>query len=208
MSRPRTIVRLVRSHLRDRRIDTLTLHTTEGANRPGVTDLEGLAAFFKRVLADATWGVDAEGNKCRMLTDADAAWTNGFHDENHRSVTIEQVGFAATTKRDWIRGYHNGLRTVAGIAADYKAKGYIKLKFRGQAGLDSEGHGGINEHKHISGPGGHTDCGPDYPLRYVTYWARWVYHRRQGHNLRAKPYGAFVRAVQRRYGLKPELNWR
>lgn len=202
MARPTSIVRIVRRHPRDRPIDTLTLHTTEGANRPGVTDLEGLAAFFKTVEADATWGVDAEGNKCRMLLDSDAAWTNGFHDWNHRAITIEQVGFASTTEDGWIRDYHNGLRTVAGIAATLKQQGHIKLR----ATFGSPG--GINEHKHISGPGGHTDCGPNYPLRYVVMWSRWVYHRRLGHNLRAKAYGRFVRGVQKRHGLKPELNWR
>ncbi len=196
---PKTLVNFVRQHQRDRPIDTLTLHTTEGANRPGVSDLQGLAAFFKTVMADATWGVDAEGNKCRMLRDIDAAWTNGFHDENHRSVTIEQVGFSASSKRDWVVLYHNGLRTVAGLAATYKQSGDIKLR---------AGHGGINQHKDISGPGGHTDCGPNYPQRYVTYWARYIYHRREGHFLRARPYGVFCRALQKRYGLKPNLNWR
>ena len=200
---PRTFAHIVRITPRDRKPDTLTLHTTEGANRPGIVDLEGLAEFFERVEADATWGVDAEGNKCRMKRDQDAAWTNGFHDENHRSFTIEQVGFASTKSHEWITQYHNGLRTVAGIAADYKKQGFIQLKR-----LPGEGHGGINQHKDISGPGGHTDCGPDYPQRYVTMWARWVYHRREGHKLRAMPYGAFVRGVQRRHGLKPELNWR
>lgn len=197
--RPRTFTHIVRHSPRDRVPDTLTLHTTEGANRPGISDLEGLANFFENVEADATWGVDSEGNKCRMKLDGDAPWTNGFHSENHRSFTIEQIGFASTSVRGWIVGYHNGLRTVAGIAATYKEKGFIKLR---------SGHGGINQHKDISGPGGHTDCGPNYPQRYVTLWARWIYHRRKGHNLRAKPYGAFVRAVQRRYGLKPNLNWR
>lgn len=199
---PRTITHIVRHSPRDRRPDTLTLHTTEGANRPGVTDLQGLALFFEGVQADATWGVDAEGNQCRMKADGDAAWTNGFHSWNHRAFTIEQVGFAATKSHEWITEYHNGLRAVAGIAATYKAQGFIKLKACGARG------GGINQHKDISGPGGHTDCGPDYPQRYVTAWARWVYHRRKGHNLRAKPYGMFVRGVQRRHGLRPELNWR
>jgi len=196
---PRSFTHIVRRTPRDRRPDTLTLHTTEGANRPGVSDLEGLAAFFERVEADATWGVDAEGNSCRMKTDGDAPWTNGFHDENNRSFTIEQVGFAATTAHDWVTEYHNGLRTVAGIAATYKRQGFIDLR---------HGHGGINQHKDISGPGGHTDCGPGYPEKYVTYWARWVYHRRLGHKVRALPYAAFVRGVQRRHGLKPQLNWR
>lgn len=199
MAKPNTITHIVRHSPRDRKPDTLTLHTTEGANRPGVVDLVGLATFFERVEADATWGVDAEGNKCRMKVDTDAPWTNGFHSENHRSFTIEQVGFASTDARGWVVGYHNGLRTVAGIAATYKEQGFIKLR---------AGHGGINQHKDISGPGGHTDCGPAYPQKYVTLWARWVYHRRMGHRLRAKPYGAFVRGVQRRYGLKPNLNWR
>jgi len=196
---PRSIVNIVRRSPRDRTPDTLTAHTTEGANRPGVADLEGLAAYFKTVMADATWGVDAEGNRCRMKLDSDAPWTNGFHDENHRSFTVEQVGFSATSKRGWIVGYHNGLRTFAGIAATYKQQGYIKLR---------PGHGGINQHKDISGPGGHQDCGCCWPQHYVTMWARWVYHRREGNNVRARAYGAYVKGVQRRYGLKPNLNWR
>ncbi len=199
---PKTFTHIVRVSPRDRRPDTLTLHTTEGANRPGIVDLEGLASFFEHVEADATWGVDAEGNSCRMKADSSAPWTNGFHDWNHRAFTIEQVGFAATDKKGWVVGYHNGLRTVAGIAATYHRQGFIKL--RGTGGSP----GGINQHKDISGPGGHTDCGPNYPQTYVTAWARWVYHRREGHTLRARSYAAFVKGVQRRYGLKPNLNWR
>jgi hypothetical protein len=189
---PKTLVDIVRRSPRDRKADTLTLHTTEGANRPGVTDLTGLAQFFKHTEADATWGVDAEGNRIRMKLDADAPWTNGFHEENHRSYTIEQVGFSATTKRAWVREYHNGLRTVADIAADYKAKGAIRLR---------PGHGGINQHKDISGPGGHTDCGCCYPQAYVTAWALYLYHSRKGHKARARAYRAVVLRTQRRYGV-------
>lgn len=199
---PKTLVHIVRVTPRDHAIDTFTLHTTEGANRPGVSDLEGLANFFEHVEADATWGVDAEGNKIRMKLDSSSAWTNGFHSWNHRAVTVEQVGFAATNKHDWVVDYHNGLRTVAGLMADYKQQGFIKLKHTGGS------PGGIQQHKDISGPGGHTDCGPGYPERYVIMWARWVYHRREGHKVRARVYGAFVRGVQRRHGLKPELNYR
>lgn len=199
---PRTFTHIVRHTPRELRLDTVTLHTTEGANRPGISDLEGLASFFEHVEADATWGVDAEGNRCRMKLDSDAAWTNGFRTWNHRAATIEQVGFASTKSHEWITQYHNGLRTVASILADYKQKGAIRLRHTGAR------PGGVNQHKDISGPGGHTDCGPGYPERYVIMWARWVYHRREGHKLRAKAYGAFVRGVQRRHGLKPELNWR
>lgn len=202
MTRPHTFARIVRHTPRDRPVDTLTLHTTEGANRPGVTDLTGLATFFSGVQADATWGVDAEGNKCRMKEDGDAPWTNGFRDWNNRAVTIEQVGFAATHAHEWITDYHNGLRTVAGLAATYHEKGWIKLR------STFSRPGGVNQHKHISGPGGHTDCGPDYPEKYVVYWARWVYHVRQGHRVRAARYARFVKGVQRRHGLHPELNWR
>jgi hypothetical protein len=196
---PKRLVHIVRVSPRDRDFDTLTLHTTEGANRPGVTDLTGLAAFFEHEEADATWGVDAEGNRIRMKADSSAPWTNGFHEENHRSVTIEQVGFSATSKRAWVREYHNGLLTVADIAANYKAQGKIRLR---------KGHGGINQHKDISGPGGHTDCGCCYPQAYVTAWALYLYHSRKGHKTRAKAYAAVVKRVQRRYGLKPNLGYR
>ena len=195
--RPRSLVDIVRRGLRRVPAAIMVLHTTQGHNRPGVSDLTGLAEFFKRVEADSTFGVDQEGNRIRMRPDADRPWTQGK--DNDRALSIEQVGFAESTKRYWIRDYHNGLRTVAEILADWSIKHKIPLRLSKWVGVCG--------HVHISGPGGHWDPGPNYPYQYVIAWARYVKLYKQGRKRRAKKYARKVLRVQRAYGIKNPTTW-
>ncbi len=104
------------------------------------------------------------------VLDHEKAWTSASY--NSISLNVEQVGFASTSKKEWIKGYHRGLRKVAETLADWSIKYNIPLEH-------STTHG-VCQHRHISGPGGHTDCGPGYPETYVTYWARLIRWRKLG----------------------------
>lgn len=195
-SRPRQLVDIVRRSLRRGRIAVMVLHTTEGHNRPGVGDLTGLAAFFKTVQADSTFGVDQEGFRIRMKPDSDSPWTQ--LSANHRSLSIEQVGFASTSRKGWIVGYHNGLRTVAEILADWSEKHKLPIVHSASKGVCG----------HVELPAQtHTDPGRSYPYKYIVWWARYIKLHRQGKYRRAKVYAKLVERTQRREGVKSPTTW-
>jgi N-acetyl-anhydromuramyl-L-alanine amidase AmpD len=141
----------------------MVLHTTEGDNHPGIRDLEGLAGWFDNPDAQASShvGIDAEGNCVRMVPDTEKAWTQGNH--NPFCLSIEQVGHASFTRRFWMLRYRRGHNRVAKQLGEWSIKYDIPLEH-------STSHG-VCEHVDISGPGGHTDCGPGYPLQYVLWRA-------------------------------------
>jgi ABC-type cobalt transport system substrate-binding protein len=196
---PKNLTRIVRSRSsrNGTRIARVVLHTTEGHNRPGVSDLTGLASFFDNAQASSHLGIDAEGNCIRMVPDAEKAWTQAAY--NPGSLSIEQVGFASTSRKEWIQGYHLGLyRTAVALAHWHRKYPQISL---------SHGLNGVCQHSNLGAAGGgHHDCGDGYPERYVALWARLVYYRITGRRRspRAAVYKAAVLGVQRAYGMKPD----
>jgi hypothetical protein len=78
-------------------IKLIVLHATQGANVAGITDLQGLGAFFDRIStqASSTVGNDAEGNNARFVPDSGKAWAQAAY--NPQSLSIEQIGFAEQT---------------------------------------------------------------------------------------------------------------
>ncbi len=173
----------------------IILHTTEGANQPGIQDLNALVSWFDNPASQASShvGIDAEGNCVRMVRDERKAWTAGNY--NSVSLNIEQVGRASTTKDNWIEGYHHGLHRVARQMAEWSRRWKIPLQH-------SIVHG-VCQHVNVSGPGGHTDCGPGYPETYVTRWARLIRWRLAGRPERSRAQAnldrEFVERVQREY---------
>lgn len=144
----------------------MVLHTTEGANRPGIVDLQGLANYFDRLSTQASShkGIDAEGNLVTMVPDSWKAWTQSAY--NPGSLSIEFVGEAdKLTKRAWVVDYHYGLRRAAKQLAEWSIKHNIPLR-----------HGvslGVCQHKDLGIlGGGHHDCGAGFPERYLLVWAR------------------------------------
>lgn len=197
-SRPRQLIDIVRRSVRSARIALMVVHTTQGHNRPGVSDLEGLADFFRGVEADSTFGVDQEGHRSRFKPDGDKPWTQAAF--NSKALSVEQVGFAEESRRYWIVDYHNGLRTVAEILADWSVK--YRLPLRLSTSL------GACEHKHLGAAGGgHVDCGPNYPIRYVLWWARYIKLYRQNKKIRAARYARKIKRVQRGEGVKNPTTW-
>lgn len=180
----------------------VVLHTTEGHEREGASDVYGIAGYFDNSASQASSHrvVDGEGNSLILVPDAEKAWTQAAF--NPTSLSIEQVGFSAYNTNNWIRDYHNGLRYVAGCLVQWHEKYGIRLRHSVS--------NGICQHKDLGAAGGgHHDCGDFYPERYVTYWARYLFHAKHGHKVRAAAYKKFVESVQRRHGVKhPTVRYR
>lgn len=175
----------------------IVLHTTEGHNRPGTSDLSGLASYFDNPAAQASshYGIDAEGNACRMVPDEAKAWTQAAY--NSMSLAIEQVGFSATSKGEWFRTYNRGLIRVGMILAEWSHKYNIPLAHSTQRG--------VCQHKHLGVlGGGHHDCGDGYPERYVILMARLFLRRKHGtaDTVAGRALKARLWAAQRRYGVR------
>jgi N-acetyl-anhydromuramyl-L-alanine amidase AmpD len=159
------LTRIVRNQSeRSARPDTIIIHTTEGHNRPGVSDLLGLAGWFNNPSAQASshFGVDQEGNTIRMVADERKAWTSG--DWNSRSLNIEHVGFASTSNSVWRRTYRKGLWASALIAARWCLE--FNIPVRRKPG------NGFCGHRDVSGPGGHTDPGENWPWKVYLLMVR------------------------------------
>lgn len=189
-----------RSSRHGTRPSLIVLHTTEGHNRAGTSDLIGLANWFDNPAAQSSShvGIDAEGNKVRMVPDGEKAWTQANF--NPQALSIEQVGFASKSKRFWITRYHRGLRAVAEQVADWSIKYNIPLKHSTSRG--------VCQHSDLGAAGGgHHDCGPGYPFKYVLYWARLIAWRKKGRKggwrqANARRYKNAVLRQQRRYAGK------
>lgn len=157
--------RLVRNRsARSAEVDTIIIHTTQGHNREGVSDLVGLAGWFDNPGSQASshLGIDQEGNCVRMVPDAEKAWTSGGW--NSRSLNIELVGFAEWGNRFWRHEYRKGLNRAAKAVAEWSIK--YRIPIRKRAG------DGVCGHVDISGPGGHWDPGPGFPWKTFLLLAR------------------------------------
>lgn len=167
-------------------IARMVLHTSEG----GGTAL-GLRDYFNQsgVEASSHKAVDQTGDSVTMVPDSEKAWTQAAY--NPGSLSIEQIGYASTTHDQWVRGHHNQLCRVARILAGWSIAHDIPLR-------NSVAHG-VCQHKDLGAEGGgHSDCGPGYPMKYVLHWARYFRHRRLKHPIRAKFYKRRVLRHQRR----------
>jgi hypothetical protein len=141
-------------------IKLIVLHATQGANVAGITDLQGLGAFFDRIStqASSTVGNDAEGNNARFVPDSGKAWAQAAY--NPQSLSIEQIGFAEQTS--WPAPQ---LRSTAQWIAYWSVKYEIPLEH-------STVHG-VCQHSDLGvAGGGHRDCGPRYPFGQVLAMAR------------------------------------
>lgn len=157
----------------------LVIHTTEGPNSKGLGDLQGIAAYFDNpsVQASSTIVVDGEGHSARLMSDQAKPWTQASY--NSVSLSIENIGYAATTREDWFKNYHNQLATNAKWLAYWSDEWDIPLR---KAITISGGvqRTGVASHKQLGQyGGGHVDPGAGYPINYVIKLARY-------HKLKAK----------------------
>jgi hypothetical protein len=167
------------------------IHTTEGHNRPGVSDLTGLAAWFDNPAASASshLGIDGEGNTIRMVPDGLKAWTQAAL--NPPALSIEQIGFAATAEDDWYARYHAQLLDVARWIEHWSRVYRIPIR-RARTLGSSVVRAGVATHEQLGSAGGsHHDPGKGYPVDYVILLAKLIRHpkndrlRRKVNNRRA-----------------------
>jgi hypothetical protein len=138
----------------------IVLHTTEGHNREGLDDLRGLVSFFNNSANQVSSHIanDAEGNDARMVPDERKAFTQAAF--NSLSLSIEQIGFASQKQFPEAQ-----LRNTAQWIAHWSKRHGIPIQ-------RSTTHG-ICQHKELGlKGGGHTDCGPNYPIDEVLAMAR------------------------------------
>lgn len=83
-----------------RRVDTIIVHTTETPDRKGPNDLVALWELFSKVRRSSHVADDAEGNSIRLVNDSRVAYHATYW--NISSVGIEQVGYAAFSRKQWL----------------------------------------------------------------------------------------------------------
>jgi hypothetical protein len=138
----------------------IVLHTTEGHNRPGLSDLNGLVSFFNNPQSQVSSHIanDAEGNDARMVPDEAKAFTQAAF--NSISLSIEQIGFASQTEFPDAQ-----LENTARWIAHWSRRHGIPIRRSTTSG--------VCQHSDLGAQGGgHHDCGPNYPLDRVLAMAR------------------------------------
>jgi hypothetical protein len=150
----------------------IVLHSTEGLNVDGLSDLKGLGDWFDNPAAEASAHVatDAEGNSARYVDDSLKAWSCVFY--NSVSLNIEQVGFA--TQFGWPDAQ---LQETARWVARWSIKYGIPIR-QGHVSLDGRIiESGVVQHSDLGNlGGGHHDCGVHYPASEVRRIARGYKH--------------------------------
>ena len=169
------IKRTVRNNGGDRptrNIRGIALHTTEGHDRPGVSDLKGLGDFFNNpsVQASSHVAVDGEGISARYVPDGKKAWTQAAY--NGSMLSIEQIGFAKWSRWFWINRRNPQLKKTAKYIAYWSDKYDIPIR-KGKCSGGSVTRTGVFRHSDFGSLGGnHGDPGKGYPLHTVLQMAR------------------------------------
>ena len=186
----------------------IVLHTTQGHNRPGLSDLQGLASYFDNPANQVSSHVanDAEGHDARFVPDHRKAWTCAAY--NSLSLNIEQIGFARpgtpAGRRAWFDEAAHQLANTARWIAYWSRYHGIPIR-RAVTIAGGVQRSGVASHSQLgSAGGGHSNPGSSYPMNYVLWLARYFKLRELGRT----DSRAFKRArrkanrIRRHYGLK------
>lgn len=154
-----------------RQIKGVALHTTEGHDRPGISDLAGLGDYFDLSSTDASSSVavDGEGLSARFLPDSLEPWTQRAY--NPYMLSIEMIGFAKFKRWQWVRR-NKQLIKVAQYIAYWSERHDIPIR-RGRCAGGIVTRTGVFTHKQFGvAGGGHVDPGPGFPIYRVMKLAR------------------------------------
>ncbi len=154
----------------------IVIHTTEGSNHTGLSDLRGLINYFDQPSVQASSHVanDAEGNDARMVRDEDKAWTESYI--NPIGLSIEQIAFSSWSRAEWFSHPHQLTNTANWIA--YWSRKYDIPIRRGAAPHGYLIRSGVVAHKWLGIlGGGHSDPGWGFPWAYVLLMARYLDHK-------------------------------
>lgn len=142
------------------------LHITVSHNTAGLKDIDSILTFFSHLSTQASSHIvnDAEGHDARCVRDADKAWTQAAY--NPQALSIEQIEYSDKRSReDWLRYNMPQLENTAKWLAHWNKLYGIPL-------VHSTTHG-VCQHMDLGAAGGgHSDCGPGYPLDVVLNKAR------------------------------------
>ena len=173
--RPRVVVRTASpncSH-RNANVSLIVLHSTEGKNYPkSSADLKGLGAWFSNPAAGVSCHVatDGDGQSARYVRDDLKAWHCAGY--NSASLGIEQVGFAADSRKTWL-GRRDQLRETARWIAYWHRKHGIPIR-KGAVASGRVTRSGVLRHSDLGAVGGgHRDPGSSYPFGLVLLTARY-----------------------------------
>lgn len=153
----------------------VVLHDTESHDTVGISDIKGIYSF---------WQAQGLGYGAHLVVDADgntAAANCGFGVElwhvgnyNGGSIGIEQIGFAAYGRKDWLHHEQQVIKVARWCAWFHRVYGIP---------LEHSIHEGICTHADVGAAGidtsGHTDPGTGYPFDTVIWLAN-RYVRRGG----------------------------
>ncbi len=151
-------------------LNLLVLHSTESHNRPGDSDLAGVAGWFDNPSADASCHVvvDADGHSARCVPDRLKAWQVGTY--NSAALGIEQIGFASQGWFAWRKSWRQ-MRESARWLAHWSIRYGIPLRRATVAG-GAVVRSGVTTHAELGVEGGgHHDPGP-FPFHRVLWLAR------------------------------------
>lgn len=144
----------------------IVLHITVSHNRPGLADIDAILGYFAQGSTDASSHIvnDAEGHDARCVPDHLKAWTQAAY--NPDSLSIEQIEYSdRRTRQEWLTKNAKQLDNTAQWIAYWSRKYGIPI-------THSVKHG-VCEHSDLGAAGGgHSDCGPGYPLDVVLEKAR------------------------------------
>lgn len=137
----------------------IVLHSTEGHDRPGVSDIRGVNSYLRNKGYGVHVVIDGEGNQLKGANWSDRV--SHCKGANSTHVGIEMIGFARWRTKDWIwmgKTKRRQLEAVAQTIAYLCDHLDIPIKIDRQHGIST----------HAMHPeGGHWDPGPGFPIGYV-----------------------------------------
>lgn len=148
----------------------IVLHTTEGHGT-----VESFARYF-RGTADglgSSFLVERTG-RVGMYVASLQDRTYHVKDHNTQCIGIEQEGFAATPRADWLRLYRRQLYQTAWTCAWLCDQLHIPPVVAGREGVRAFLRPGITQHRWVP-DNDHDDCGTGYPIDLVVHLAaKWL----------------------------------
>src|SRR5215472_371889 len=144
----------------------IVLHTAEGART-----YRDLGSFFQgNVQASSHVGIDDTPNEIgEYVHRPDKAWTCASY--NPYSVNAELCAFASWSHDEWMNHQMMLSNCAAWIAEEAR---YWNIPITNLTDAQAQGSGrGVCQHKQLGAAGGgHSDCGPNFPVEYVLDMAR------------------------------------
>lgn len=145
----------------------IVLHTAEGART-----IESLGSFFQgNVGASSHVGADDKANTIgEYVKRNNKSWTQANY--NSAAVSIELCGFASWSTAEWKNNHNNMLVNCAQWIAEEAAAFGIPITRLSASQAQGSGRG-VCQHVDLGAAGGgHSDCGPGFPMDYVLDMAR------------------------------------